>query len=132
MTDSSFICNLSSGSVYLSQMQFLRGYCILMAEPVVASINDLTHDSRAVFLSDMVKIGDAILQVTDAFRINYALMGNNDPVLHAHIVPRYLWEPERLRKGLPWDHPDAYSESTRFDAERDRELLEQLRHNLQK
>jgi diadenosine tetraphosphate (Ap4A) HIT family hydrolase len=132
MADPGFICNLPSGSVYLSQMQFLRGYCILMAEPVVSSINDLTHDGRAVFLSDMVKIGDAILQVTNAFRINYALMGNNDPVLHAHIVPRYLWEPDKLRKGLPWDHPDAYSESTRFDAERDRELLEQLRNNLQK
>ena len=102
-TDPSFICQMSSGCVYLSQMQFLRGYCILSSEPVVASINDLLLDERSFFLLDMVKIGDAIMKVTDAFRINYAIMGNNQPVLHAHIVPRYMWEPEKLRKGLPWE-----------------------------
>lgn len=128
--DPSFICHLPSGSLYLSQMQFLRGYCILVAEPEVSSINDLAPVARTIFLNDMVKVGDAILQVTDAFRINYALMGNNEPILHAHIVPRYTWEPENLRKGLPWDHPDAYTMSTRFNAKRDRELVEQLRKTL--
>ena len=113
-------------------MQFLRGYCILMAEPQEESINSLSEADRTIFLTDMTKVGDALLQVTDAFRINYALMGNSDPVLHAHIVPRYRWEPERIRKGLPWDHPDTYAESTRFDAKRDRGLVEELREILQK
>lgn len=131
-TDPSFICRLSSGSVYLSQMQFLRGYCILMAEPQVESINSLSETDRTIFLTDMTKVGDALLEVTDAFRINYALMGNSDPVLHAHIVPRYQWEPEKIRKGLPWDHPDAYAASTRFDAGRDQGLVEELREILQK
>jgi diadenosine tetraphosphate (Ap4A) HIT family hydrolase len=123
---------MRSGSVYLSQMQFLRGYCILSAEPVVASINELSPNARSAFLLDMVRIGDSLMEVTDAFRINYALMGNSQPILHAHIVPRYMWEPEKLRKGLPWDHPDAYAESTQFDAERDQLLMEQLRNILQK
>ena len=112
-------------------MQFLRGYCILVAEPEIVSINELSLDARTFFLTDMVSVGDAIMQVTDAFRINYAVMGNNVPVLHAHIVPRYMWEPEKLRKGFPWDHPDAYAESTRFYEKRDRELKEQLRESLQ-
>lgn len=102
-----------------------------MAEPEVESINTLPPEKRAVFLTDMAKVGDALLKVTDAFRINYALMGNSDPILHAHIVPRYMWEPEKIRKGLPWDHPDAYSESTTFDVERDRSLMQDLRRILQ-
>ena len=130
-TDPSFICQMSSGYVYLSQMQFLRGYCILSSEPVVASINDLLPEARSVFLLDMVKIGDAILKVTDAFRINYAIMGNSQPVLHAHIVPRYMWEPDELRKGLPWDHPDIFAEATKFDAKRDQTLVDELRNILQ-
>jgi diadenosine tetraphosphate (Ap4A) HIT family hydrolase len=130
-TDPSFICQMSSGCVYLSQMQFLRGYCILSSEPVVASINDLLPDERSFFLLDMVKIGDAIMKVTDAFRINYAIMGNNQPVLHAHIVPRHMWEPEKLRKGLPWDHPEIFAEATQFDPKRDQTLVDELRNILQ-
>jgi hypothetical protein len=38
--------------------------------------------------------------------INYALMGNANPILHAHIVPRYLDEPEDLRKQPPWFYPN--------------------------
>jgi diadenosine tetraphosphate (Ap4A) HIT family hydrolase len=121
---------MRSGSVYLSQMQFLPGYCILSAEPVVASINDLLPDARSIFLLDMVRIGDAIMGVTDAYLINYALMGNSHPILHAHIVPRYLWEPENLRKGLPWDHPNTYSETTRYDEKRDKILVDRLRNIL--
>ena len=130
ISDSSFICRMRSGSVYLSQMQFLPGYCILSAEPVVKSINDLLPDAQSNFLLDMVRIGDAIIEVTDAYLINYALMGNSHPVLHAHIVPRYLWEPENLRKGLPWDHPNTHSETTRYDEKRDGELVDKIRNRL--
>lgn len=44
-----FICKLSSGLVFLSNMQFLRGYCILQAYPVVKSINVLKPEQRIVF-----------------------------------------------------------------------------------
>jgi diadenosine tetraphosphate (Ap4A) HIT family hydrolase len=71
------------------------------------------------------------MKVTDAFRINYAIMGNNQPVLHAHIVPRYMWEPEKLRKGLPWDRPEIFAEATQFDPKRDQTLVDELRNILQ-
>jgi hypothetical protein len=70
--------------------------------------------------------GDAILVVTGVERINYYIMGNSDPVLHAYIVPRFASEPETLRKGLPWPHPDPFDPSTAFYALRDRELIEVL------
>lgn len=38
-------------------------------------------------------------------RINVEILGNRDPVLHAHIWPRYEWEPPEL-VGLPvWLYP---------------------------
>jgi hypothetical protein len=46
--------------------------------------------------------------------------------LHAHIVPRYLTEPEHLRKGLPWSHPKSEIDSQVFDYERDKPLMQLL------
>jgi diadenosine tetraphosphate (Ap4A) HIT family hydrolase len=40
--------------------------------------------------------------VTPALRINYAMFGNEEPALHAHVIPRYLDEPEQLRAAHPW------------------------------
>lgn len=126
-TNPTVICQVPSGWAVLCDMQFLRGYCILLADPVVSSLNDLNHDQRAAFLCDMALIGDALIEVTGAYRVNYVIAGNSDPYLHAHIVPRYMSEPEELRKGLPWSHPHSESDSIQFDYDRDRPLIDQLR-----
>lgn len=82
----------------MGDVQFLPGYCLLLADPVVPSLNDLTGQAREQFMQDMVRIGDALLEVTDSFRINYEILGNSEPELHAHIFPRYGSEdPERRR-----------------------------------
>jgi diadenosine tetraphosphate (Ap4A) HIT family hydrolase len=107
-------------------MQFLQGYSILLPDPVVASLNDLNRSQRAEFLCDMALVGDALLEVTGAYRINYAIMGNSDPALHAHIVPRYLSEPDHLRRGLPWSYDSEVLEKQKFNLERDHLLMEQV------
>ena len=126
------MCRLPSGLVFLCDMQYLRGYSILQADPQVESINALDPQARAVYLRDMVLIGDALLEVTGAYRINYATLGNSLAVLHTHIVPRYLSEPETLRLGGPWSYPQKQIDALRFDAERDRELMRQLAAAIQK
>jgi len=126
-THPTVICRMLSGwAVLCDDMQYLPGYSILLPDPVVGSINDLDRAQRAAFLCDMVTIGDALLVVTGAFRINYAILGNTDPALHAHIVPRYLFEPEELRKGPPWSYPREMVTARLFDPAPDRELMRQL------
>jgi diadenosine tetraphosphate (Ap4A) HIT family hydrolase len=122
-TNPGLICRIPSGWAVLCDMQYLSGYTILLPDPVVASINELDRDSRATFLRDMVTIGDALLDVTGAFRINYALMSNSDPFLHAHIVPRYLSEPEEIRCSSPWSYPQEVMAANLLDPQRDRELI---------
>ena len=131
-TNPTVICRVPSGWVVLCDTQFLRGYCILLPDPVVPSLNDLKRAQRAEYLCDMATVGDALLEVTGAYRINYAIAGNTDPYLHAHIVPRYLTEPEELRKGLPWSHPHEERDSLLFDYERDKPLMQQLRQAIEK
>jgi diadenosine tetraphosphate (Ap4A) HIT family hydrolase len=131
-TDPSIICQVPSGWVALAHMQLLRGYCILMHDPVVPALNSLEHDRRIKFLDDMASVGDALLEVTGAFRINYVIMGNSDPVLHAHIVPRYINEPEEQRHGGFWSYPQELMDGAQFDIERDRELIRLLVQAIEK
>lgn len=35
------------------------------------------------------------------------ILGNTDPFLHAHIWPRYRWEPPELRSKPVWLYPGS-------------------------
>jgi diadenosine tetraphosphate (Ap4A) HIT family hydrolase len=131
-TEPALICRVPSGWVILCAMQFLRGYSILMPDPVVESLNDLDQPQRSEFLCDMARIGDALMEVTGAYRINYAIMGNSDPVLHPHIVPRYRNEPDELRNGQPWAYSEEIIRDTMFDYEREKGLMREIAAAIQK
>jgi diadenosine tetraphosphate (Ap4A) HIT family hydrolase len=100
--DARVIASLPSGWAVFGERQFVYGYALLLPDPVVPDINSLGANERAQFLFDMTLIGDALLAVTGALRINYAIFGNLEPALHAHIVPRYADEPAALRTQHPW------------------------------
>lgn len=104
----------------MGERQVLPGYCLLLPDPVVETLNDLGRAERAQFLDDMVRAGDAILQVTQAVRINYEMLGNLEPALHAHLFPRRLDEPESLRTKPIWFHD--WDAAPAFDAAAHRPL----------
>jgi diadenosine tetraphosphate (Ap4A) HIT family hydrolase len=96
------IAKLPSGWVIMAERQVLPGYCLLLPDPVVPHLNALPPERRSQFLTDMSLIGDVLLSLTAAARINYAIFGNLDPALHAHIFPRDSAEPESMRTAQPW------------------------------
>lgn len=93
---------MASGWLVLGDTQPVRGYCLLLPDPVVPTLNDLLGAPRAAFLSDMAAAGDAVLRATGAVRINYMMLGNLEPALHAHVFPRFADEDERVRTGHPF------------------------------
>ena len=127
------ICQMPSGWAVIGDRQFIPGYCLLLPDPVVPDLNALTGAQRAQYLLDMAIIGDALLDVTDAYRINYEILGNTEPALHAHIFPRYLTEPDEARSVPVWV---GYSRETYMsrplDLDREKELIEQIREAIQK
>jgi diadenosine tetraphosphate (Ap4A) HIT family hydrolase len=100
--DPRVIARLFTGWAVFGERQFVRGYALLLPDPVVPDLNSLGARERIAFLSDMSRLGDALLKVTGAARINYAIFGNQEPALHAHVIPRYLDEPQALRSAQPW------------------------------
>lgn len=107
------IARLPSGWAVLGDPQLLRGYALLYPDPVVPHLNALTGAARQQFLLDMARLGDAVLAVTGAVRINYELLGNLEPALHAHVIPRYADEPEPLRTKPVWSYD--WSQAPAFD-----------------
>lgn len=115
------IGRMESGWVVIGETQILPGYCLLLPDPVVPHLNALQGKQRLRFLNDMSLIGDAVLKVTGALRINYEMLGNLEPALHAHIIPRYanedvllkfkpIWfyDWEKAQKFNPLEHGDIF------------------------
>ena len=123
--DDTCIARLASGWAVLGEAQFLRGYSLLLPDPVVPDLNALLGSARASFLADMAMLGDCLLHVTGALRINYAIFGNQEPALHAHVVPRYTDEPPALCTSHPWAYD--WSVARRFDSLADQKLLADVR-----
>jgi len=120
------ICEVPSGWIFIGFHQFFRGYSLLMADPVVFSLNSLEDTQRGQFLRDMSVLGDALLEVTDAYRINYEILGNTEQALHAHMFPRYMNESEELRKGPVWLYDRKIRNSVDFDPDRDKPLMREI------
>jgi diadenosine tetraphosphate (Ap4A) HIT family hydrolase len=123
-TNPTVICRMSSGWVVLGDVQFLRGYSLLLPDPVVPDLNALLPPQRLDFLQDMAILGDALLEVTGATRINYEILGNSEPALHAHVFPRYASEPETHRHRPVWFYD--WNTALPFDLERDRPLMAEI------
>ena len=125
-TNPTVICRMPSGWVVLGDSQFLPGYCLLLPDPVVPDLNALDAEARRQYLYDMTVIGDALLEVTDAYRINYGILGNTDPALHTHIFARYQSEPDEHRRGVVHHYPSERRSAHLFDPQRDQKLIQQL------
>ncbi|HEX4912639.1 MAG TPA: HIT domain-containing protein, partial [Vicinamibacterales bacterium] len=91
------IAKMKSGWAVLGDPQITEGYCLLLPDPVVSDLNALSGAARQQFLDDMARLGDAVLEETGAERINYEILGNVEPALHAHVIPRHASEDPELR-----------------------------------
>jgi diadenosine tetraphosphate (Ap4A) HIT family hydrolase len=127
-TDPTSIARLASGWAVMGDPQVLPGYCLLLPDPVVPHLNAMTAQVQAAFLADMARLGQAALEVTGARRINYAMFGNLEPALHAHVFPRYETEQQSLRNAHPWAYDWAAARP--FDPGVDRVVMAALRARL--
>jgi len=127
-TDPTLIARLDSGWAVMGDPQVLVGYCLLLPDPVVPQLNAMDAEAQALYLADMARLGQAVLAVTGAVRINYAMFGNLEPALHAHVFPRYDAEPHGLKTAHPWAYD--WSQARPFDAAADGAVLAALRERL--
>jgi diadenosine tetraphosphate (Ap4A) HIT family hydrolase len=126
--DQTVLGRCASGWAVFGHQQFVQGYLLLLPDPVVPDLNSLTPERRSQFLLDMSRLGDALVRATSPVRINYAIFGNLEPALHAHVIPRYRNEPEAFRTQHPWAYD--WNAAPAFDASALAPLVKALRTEL--
>ena len=119
-----------SGFIIMGASQVLRGYCLLLPHDVPAHLNALALNDRILFLQEMSQVGESIMKVVGAVRMNYEMLGNLEPALHAHIIPRFHDEPSELKTLPYWKYPDKLIQDFQFSIEKDSELMNQIRAQL--
>jgi diadenosine tetraphosphate (Ap4A) HIT family hydrolase len=119
---------MPTGWAVMGDPQVLDGYCLLLPDPVVPHLNALAPFAQADFLADMARLGQAVQDVTGALRVNYAIFGNVEPALHAHVFPRYADEPDDRCTVHPWGYD--WSQARAFDLRQDGDRLAALRARL--
>lgn len=133
------IAELDSGWICLAETQPLtnaagaplHGYCVLFSNPVVADLNALSLERRAQWGLDCARVGDALIKVLGAVRVNYETWGNLDPALHTHITPRFQAESPEKRVQTPRGAYDWNAGvSLDINSPGVRELIEKLRAEL--
>jgi len=127
--DPQLIARMPSGYAILANQQPepITGCCMLLPNPVVSSVNDLNEVRRGLFMTDLVRLGDAVLAATGGERINYLILCNQVPELHGHVVPRFASEDPELRKLGPFEAYD-FAGARKADATgADAELLARLK-----
>ena len=127
-TNPTVITKMRSGWAVMGDRQVVHGWCLLLPDPVVPDLNALEPEARAIFLADMTRLGDALLTVTRATRINYEILGNSEPALHAHLFPRYDTEPEALRRRPVWFYD--WSKAPEFDSASQAPFMDSIRQVL--
>jgi diadenosine tetraphosphate (Ap4A) HIT family hydrolase len=107
------LTRLPGSFAVIGDVQWLPGYCVLLADdPSVTRLTELPLASQLDFLGSMARLGAAVeracADLDPGFRrVNLEILGNADPFLHAHVWPRYDWEPPELVTRPVWLYPEA-------------------------
>lgn len=102
------LAELDGGFAVIGDVQFLPGYCVLLGkDPSVTALADMPRADRVQFLADADLLATAVERACRAIdpgfrRVNLDVLGNADAFVHAHIWPRYDWEPPSLVTRPVW------------------------------
>jgi diadenosine tetraphosphate (Ap4A) HIT family hydrolase len=89
---------------YLRRAGIQRGYTIVtwrgrhVAEPT-----ELRPEEASAYWSELLRVARALEEHLRPVKLNYNLLGNEVPHLHAHVIPRYADDP---RPGWPFPFPE--------------------------
>jgi diadenosine tetraphosphate (Ap4A) HIT family hydrolase len=120
------VIELGSGKVHLQNDANYRGYCILIFHRHAVELHELTAEERHRWIEDVAAIGRAIVEVCGPAKLNVAMLGNQSPHLHCHVIPRYPTDTE-------WGHPPAFlppAERASMTTEDFEQLRATLAHHL--
>jgi len=112
------IGRLQISQLRLMRNQYIPGYAVLICTRHVQEPYHLDAGEQARFFEDLMRAAQAIDHVFKPTKMNFQLLGNLVPHLHAHLAPRYYGDaapgrpidPGTQRVALP---PQEYDDRVR-------------------
>lgn len=85
------IKELSTGYVVSSRYQhkYYEGYSLFLCKIHKTDLHELDREFRTQFLKEMSLVAEAVYKTFKPDKLNYELLGNSNPHLHWHLIPRY-------------------------------------------
>ena len=88
-----FVAELETGFVILEDYQYFEGYTLFLSKIHARELYELDKDFKNMFLEEMSTVAEAVSKTFKPQKLNYELLGNSEPHLHWHIIPRYAGDP---------------------------------------
>jgi len=92
------VCDLQCSKVYLFKDQTHIGKCIVVYNDHKTEIFQLTKEEQHKFVEDFSAVAQAIYDIYEPAKINYAIYGDCVSHLHVHVTPKY-------KDGVDWGKP---------------------------
>ena len=83
----------SLSTLFLQEDQFFPGICTLISKRHITETFELGAIDRASLMEEINQAGHTLYKAFQPDKINYAFLGNKEPHMHWHIIPRWKSDP---------------------------------------
>ena len=87
------IADLGPAVLYLHDDQFFPGWSVLVLKRHATELYELARDERSALIEVVSRVARVLAVTYDARKMNYALLGNQIPHVHWHLMPRLAADP---------------------------------------
>ncbi len=127
-----FICELPNSYVVLGnrQYQYYKRYCIVLFKQHKTELFDMTSDERKNYFDEISLVAKAIWNLSHPDKLNYEILGNQEPHLHCHIFPRKKSD-EFFRLPI-WSRPEDKIPKIQLTPQELQHIISDLRNEIDK
>jgi diadenosine tetraphosphate (Ap4A) HIT family hydrolase len=109
-----YIADCGHTEAYLHDDQFFTGWTILVLKRHATELFHLSREERAHLIEEVSQVASLLADELGAVKINYELLGNQQPHIHWHLIPRLADDPAPLEPVWRVPHePRSLSERAR-------------------
>ena len=87
------VADLPHTTAYLHEDQFFPGWTVLVLKRHATELFHLDREERAGVIEEVAGMARALSVALAAVKINYAVLGNQLPHVHWHLIPRMADDP---------------------------------------
>jgi diadenosine tetraphosphate (Ap4A) HIT family hydrolase len=90
------IADMGLITAFLHEDQFFPGWTVLVLKQHATELYELSAEERRRLIEAVTTMAKALVAVFQPVKVNYALLGNQLPHIHWHVVPRLRDDPAPL------------------------------------